>query len=83
MKLMIDDESCIACGQCKAVCIRDNIEIDEVAYETGSNCFECGQCMAICPTGAVTLKIFKGREDRLRSTVQRNFQLTTGTYCNS
>lgn len=43
----------------------DNIEIDDVAYETGSNCFECGHCMAICPTKAVTLKIFKGREDKI------------------
>ncbi len=65
MKLMIDAEECIGCGQCKSVCIRDNIEIDEVAYETGSNCFECGHCMAICPTKAVTLKIFKGRENRI------------------
>ena len=65
MKLMIDDERCIACGQCKSVCIRDNIEIDEVAYETGSNCFECGHCMAICPSKAITLKIFKGHEDRI------------------
>ena len=65
MKLMIDVEECIGCGQCKSVCIRDNIEIDDVAYETGSNCFECGHCMAICPTKAVTLKIFKGREKRI------------------
>ena len=65
MKLMIYDDKCIGCGQCKSVCIRDNIEIDEAAYETGSNCFECGHCMAICPTGAVTLKIFKGRESRI------------------
>lgn len=62
---MIDVEECIGCGQCKSVCIRDNIEIDDVAYETGSNCFECGHCMAICPTKAVTLKIFKGREKRI------------------
>lgn len=62
---MIDVEECIGCGQCKSVCIRDNIEIDEVAYETGSNCFECGHCMAICPTKAITLKIFKGRENRI------------------
>lgn len=65
MKLMVDVEECIGCGQCKSVCIRDNIEIDDVAYETGSNCFECGHCMAICPTKAVTLKIFKGREKRI------------------
>jgi len=65
MKLMIDTEECIACGQCKSVCIRDNIKIEDVAVETGSNCFECGHCMAICPTKAITLKIFKGREDKI------------------
>ncbi|WP_405282054.1 nitroreductase family protein [Methanobrevibacter sp.] len=65
MKLLIDENECIACGQCKSVCIRDNIGIGEVAYETGSNCFECGHCMAICPTCAITLKIFKGREGRI------------------
>jgi ferredoxin len=73
MKLMIDYEACIACGQCKSVCIRDNIEIDEVAYETGSNCFECGHCMAICPTKALTLKIFKGRESRIEDYNPREF----------
>ena len=62
---MIDTKECIGFGQCKSVSIRDNIEIDEVAYETGSNCFECGHCMAICPTKAITLKIFKGREDKI------------------
>ena len=65
MKLIIDNDKCIACGQCKSVCIRDNIEIGDVAYETGSNCFECGHCMAICPSKAITLKIFKGREKRI------------------
>jgi ferredoxin len=65
MKLMIYPEKCIGCGKFQPVCIRDIIEIDDVAYETGSNCFECGHCMAICPSGAITLKIFKGRENRI------------------
>ena len=65
IKLMIYKDKCIGCGQCKSVCIRNNIEIDEVAFETGSNCFECGHCMAICPTGAITLKIFKSHENRI------------------
>jgi len=65
MKLMIYEDKCIGCGQCKSVCIRDDIEVDEVAFETGGDCFECGHCMAICPTEAVTLKIFKGRENRI------------------
>ena len=65
MKLIIYEDKCIGCGQCKSVCIRDNIEISKTAYETGSNCFECGHCMAICPTEAITLKIFKGHENRI------------------
>ena len=67
MKLIIYEDKCISCGQCKSVCIRDNIKINETAYETGSNCFECGHCMAICPTEAITLKIFKGRENRIKN----------------
>ncbi|WP_406535674.1 nitroreductase family protein [Methanobrevibacter sp.] len=65
MKLIIDEESCTACGQCAQVCIRDNIVVDDFAVETGSNCFECGHCMAICKVGAITLKAFEGHEDRI------------------
>ena len=82
MKLMIDSEECIACGQCKSVCIRDNIEIDEIAVETGSNCFECGHCMAICPTGAITLKIFKGHEDRIEDYNPKEIPSSTMSYWN-
>ena len=65
MKLIIYEDKCIACGQCKSVCIRGNIEIDETAYETGGSCFECGHCMAVCPSKAITLKCFKGHETRI------------------
>ena len=78
MKLMIYPEKCIGCGQCKSVCIRDNIEIDDVAYETGSNCFECGHCMAICPSGAITLKIFKGHENRIEKYSSKEVPLEYG-----
>lgn len=65
MRLIIDEELCTACKQCASVCIRDNIIVDDVARETGSNCFECGHCMAICKQNAITLKSFEGREDRI------------------
>ena len=65
LKLKIDKELCTGCGLCRQVCIRDNIVIEDVAVETGSNCFECGHCMAICKVGAVTLKSFEGHEDRI------------------
>ena len=65
MKLIIDEELCTACKQCMQVCIRDNIVVEDFAIETGSNCFECGHCMAICKSGAITLKSYEGKEDRI------------------
>lgn len=65
MKLIIDSELCTACKLCQQVCIRDNIVVDEFAVETGSKCFECGHCMAICKEGAITLKSYVGKEERI------------------
>ncbi|SDA63853.1 nitroreductase family protein [Methanobrevibacter millerae] len=64
-KLRINAELCSACKSCMAVCIRDNIEIDETAYETGNDCFECGHCMAICPEGAISLIRYENQTDRI------------------
>ncbi len=65
MKLIINEEFCTACKQCASVCIRDNIAVEDIAHEVGSNCFECGHCMAICKQKAITLKSFEGKEDRI------------------
>jgi len=65
LKLKIDEELCTACGLCQQVCIRDNIAVEEFAVETENDCFECGHCMAVCKAGAITLKSFEGREDRI------------------
>ena len=65
--LMIDAEKCVACGLCKQVCIRDNIEVGTVAVELGSNCFDCGQCSTLCPTGAIELTAYDGQDDRVES----------------
>ncbi|AMD18314.1 methanogenesis marker protein 16 [Methanobrevibacter sp. YE315] len=66
MKLIIDEELCVACKQCMQVCIRDNIIVEDFAVETGGNCFECGHCMAICKQKAITLKSFEGKQDRIQ-----------------
>ena len=79
---MIYEDKCIGCGQCKSVCIRDNIEIKDVAFETGSNCFECGHCMAICPTEAITLKIFKGKENRIQKYSSKDMPLNDNNMLN-
>lgn len=64
-KLRIDLDLCTACKLCQQVCIRDNIVVEDHAIETGSNCFECGHCMAICKEGALTLKSFDEKGDRI------------------
>ncbi|MCR5027482.1 MAG: nitroreductase family protein [Methanobrevibacter sp.] len=64
-KLKINTDLCKACKLCKSVCIRDNIEIVEFAYELESNCFECGHCMAICPENAINLVSFENQMCRI------------------
>lgn len=65
LKLKIDEELCTACKLCMKVCIRDNIDVEDFAVEVGTNCFECGHCMAVCKVGAITLKNFEGKEERI------------------
>lgn len=65
LKLKIDTDLCTACRLCQQVCIRDNIIVEDFARETGGNCFECGHCMAICKSGAITLRVYEGMEDRI------------------
>ena len=65
-KLKINVELCSGCGLCKSVCIRDNIEIDDIARELENNCFECGHCMAICPEGAINLIKYDNQTDRIK-----------------
>lgn len=64
-KLKIDSELCSACKLCKSVCIRDNIDVDETAFELEGDCFECGHCMAVCPEGAISLISFENQLDRI------------------
>jgi ferredoxin len=65
--LEIDEKKCIGCGLCKQVCIRDNIEIEEIAVELGNDCFDCGQCSTLCPTNAIELVAYAGQADRIEN----------------
>ena len=66
MKLIINQRECTACGLCKRVCIRNNIEVNDFAEEVGTDyCFECGHCMAVCPNGLISLKKFNNQKDRI------------------
>lgn len=57
MTLNIQQESCIKCGKCMAVCpswiFTQQKPADPVGVENVGNCISCGHCVAVCPTGSV------------------------------
>ena len=69
IKLVIDREKCVQCGQCINDCICSVLEFDEnnipkIAKDGEKRCIKCQHCLAVCPTGA--LSIFgKNAEDSL------------------
>ena len=54
--MIIDQETCIGCGECVFTCTVDAIRLDdETATIHREMCVECGNCLRIaeCPTGAL------------------------------
>jgi iron-only hydrogenase group A len=67
--LVRDNDKCILCGRCVAVCsevqgvsaigfagrgIRTHVATFMDRGLEGSSCVQCGQCSVVCPTGAIT-----------------------------
>ena len=54
--MVIDEELCIACGQCVPYCPVKAISLDETACIDLDECVECGNClrMADCPVEALS-----------------------------
>ncbi|MCX7597957.1 MAG: nitroreductase family protein [Armatimonadetes bacterium] len=57
---LVDQEKCLRCGACVAICplrIYEKPEGDEVRArpERAWLCVRCGHCMGVCPTGAVAV----------------------------
>ena len=50
-RLKVDEDKCIRCGKCQAVC-----GMDIKTWETPDSmeCIRCGDCRSACPTGAIT-----------------------------
>ena len=86
-----DQNKCILCGKCVAVCqavqITNAIDFTERGFEATiatsfdhplslENCRFCGQCVDLCPTGALTNKQFKGTRTWERTKVR-----TTCPFC--
>lgn len=57
IELNIDNDTCIRCGRCVAVCpvqiLTQEEKKGDVAVMNLQNCIDCGQCVAICPTDSV------------------------------
>ncbi|MEW5759476.1 MAG: 4Fe-4S binding protein [Candidatus Thermoplasmatota archaeon] len=50
----IDEEKCMYCGGCIAVCSKDAIKLyASWIFIDENKCTECGKCKNICPVGAV------------------------------
>jgi len=51
-----NDDKCVHCGACTAVCIRRALHLDPVTAELSFNnaeCVVCEMCINACPTGAI------------------------------
>jgi len=65
---MVDQDLCIGCGLCEAVCPFGAIRLHKVigkgfrAETISASCKGCGVCSASCPQKAIDMKHFRGRQ---------------------
>ncbi|MBY9020201.1 MAG: 4Fe-4S binding protein [Candidatus Lokiarchaeota archaeon] len=57
---IIDEETCIACGNCVERCPVEAIALEDIALVDRDLCLGCGLCASVCPEEAISLKL---RED--------------------
>lgn len=53
--LNVDEDLCMACGDCVEKCQFDALELEFVARVDKVRCVGCGACVAVCPENALTL----------------------------
>ncbi|MBI9045581.1 MAG: 4Fe-4S binding protein [Anaerolineaceae bacterium] len=51
----VDEDLCIACGECESRCQFGAIEIDDFAVIDNVRCTGCGVCISACPIDAMVL----------------------------
>ena len=55
----LDEELCIHCGFCTAVCFKEALSINPKTQKLEFNrdkCILCGQCVEICPISVIQIK---------------------------
>lgn len=59
LKLIVDGNACVRCGQCARDCPNDVLLMGNgeptVSHEASDSCIECQHCLAVCPTGALSV----------------------------
>lgn len=59
-KISRDDESCIECGLCTALCPTGALAVEKsarrVLFDT-DKCTACGMCTRVCPVGAMKVHL--------------------------
>ncbi len=57
-KAKINQDTCIGCGACVAVCPKQAISLDPSgkAVVDESKCDGCGTCVGVCPTNSISLQ---------------------------
>ena len=48
-------DACIGCGQCVALCPRNNIRLENGRAVIGTDCTQCLGCLQFCPQSAISL----------------------------
>jgi len=60
---IIDQDSCIGCGNCVDRCPVQAIILEDIAKVNRNTCLGCGLCASVCPEDAITLELRKDHEE--------------------
>jgi UDP-glucose 4-epimerase len=63
LKVKVDEEMCVGCGECKEVCVFKGMEmIDDNAQVNQERCLGCGRCEEVCPNNAISIEFSNPRD---------------------